>query len=87
MIEFLTDKEKTKILEEIFLDEASGLREIRVMELQKNNPNLTFREAAEIVKTEEFIRANENKETKANKVSLSEEEKILQKYFSSHSNE
>ncbi len=86
MIEFLTDKEKAKILEEIFLDEASGLREIRVAQLQKTNPNLTFREAAEIVKTEEFIRANENKEGE-NKVSLSEEEKILRKYFSSHSNE
>lgn len=86
MIEFLTDKQKSEILEEIFLDEASGLREIKVIELQKKNPNLTFREAAEIVKTEEFIRANENKEQE-NKVSLSEEEKILKKYFSSHSNE
>ncbi|MBD5405782.1 hypothetical protein HDR59_04515 [bacterium] len=79
MTENLTQEEKEKILQEVFLDQAAELRQFKADDMVKKGVAKTFREAAEMIKADEIAK----QELRSKNRTLSEQEKELMEAISS----
>lgn len=82
MTEKITQAEKEKILEEVFVDQAALLRQFRADDMVEKGIAKSFREAVDMIKAEEIAK----QKSKPKEKSLSEQEKQLMEYLSSTNN-